>query len=218
MKVADTHTLNASRQQVWDALQDPNVLAATLPGCRELTAQGDGVYKITLDVGVASITGTYTGEVALADQVEPEAYTLKASGSGGPGTVDASARITLEEAGPGTTRLSYDADAIVGGTIAGVGQRVLIGVAKRNAQQFFEAVDRYLAGETLVEPAPTEAEAAPAAAGAPTEATGVQPGQVFRAPAKAGAAGGDPRWLLGAGVLGALIALAGVLVGRRLAR
>lgn len=214
MKVTGSHTVNAPRQRVWDALHDPQVLAATLPGCRSLEAHGDGSYTATLDVGVASITGTYTGEVALTELDPPEAYTLKARGQGGPGTVDAAARIRLDEAGDGATQVSYDAEAIVGGTIAGVGQRVLSGVAKRNAGAFFDAVDRHLAGVPV--PGETVEEAVPAAAVARGDAPAA--GEVFHAPAVPAAQGADARWLIVAGVVGGLIALAGVLLGRKLAR
>lgn len=212
MKVTGSHALHAPRQQVWEALHDPRVLAATLPGCQQLEARGDGVYAATVHIGVASVTGTYTGEVALLDLDEPEAYTLKARGQGSPGTVDATARIHLDEVAPGQTEVSYDADAVVGGTIAGVGQRVLAGVAKRNAQAFFEAVDAHLTGAPAIEPA-----SAGVAAGA-GERPAPEAGEVFRAPPRPPAAGADPKWLLAAGVVGGLIALAGVLLGRRLAR
>lgn len=211
MKVSGSHTLSAPRKRVWDALQDPEVLVGTIPGCRELAETGDGVYTATVQAGVASITGTYTGEVALADQHEPDSYTLKAKGQGGPGTIDATARIRLREEGPDRTAVEYEADAVVGGAIAGVGQRVLAGVAKRNAGEFFSAVERHLAGEPVSAPEAAEPEAAEPAA---TEA----PGRVFRAPQPAAPAGGDPRLLLAAGLLGALIALLGVVVGRRTAR
>lgn len=212
MRVTGSQSVSAPRERVWEALQDPEVLVRTIPGCRQLEETGDGVYTATVHAGVASITGVYTGEVALADQRPPESYTLRAKGQGGPGTIDATARITLHDDGSSGTRVDYEADAVVGGAIAGVGQRVLAGVAKRNAAEFFAAVERHLAGE--VAEAPT-AVAGTAAAVAGTGAETAENGRVFRAPAPAQPTAPDPRLLLAAGVVGALIALLGVLVGRR---
>lgn len=227
MKVSGSHTLRGTKQQVWDALQDPEVLVRTLPGCRRLEETGTDQYTVTVEAGVASIKGVYDGRVALSDQDAPNSYTLKASGAGGPGTIDATAKVTLEDAGDGQTRVSYDADAIVGGTVAGVGQRVLAGAAKRNAAAFFEAVDRVLAGEEPVveEAAPRPTEVGPPEA-APEEAVperaeapaGRPAGRVFEAPPRPPSPAGDPKLLLAAGLLGALIALLGVIVGRRGAR
>lgn len=214
MRIAGEHVVAAPREQVWAALQDPEVLVRTIPGCVQLEAVGGDAYAMTVEAGVASIKGLYTGSVGLADQVPGESYTLRASGQGAPGTVDATARITLEEEGDGTTRVAYDCDALVGGTIGGVGQRVLSGVAKRTAGEFFSAVEAHLLGAVVaVEAAPTgtrgvEAEAAP---GAPAT------GQVFRAPARPAPTAPNPLWLLAAALAGAAIALAGVALGRRTA-
>ena len=181
MKVTGSATLHAPREKVWAALQDPSVLVRTIPGCQQLEEVGPDAYRMTIMAGVASIKGTYTGDVALTDPDEPTAFTLRASGAGAPGTVSADVRVTLSEAGDGT-RLDYDADAIVGGMIGGVGQRVLSGVAKKTAGEFFSAVDDVLTGKAPAVPAPREAGAAiPEAA---TEG-GLRPG-VFTAPTPVG--------------------------------
>ncbi|MFL6137126.1 MAG: SRPBCC family protein [Frankiaceae bacterium] len=212
MKVTGTATLRAPREAVWRALQDPEVLVRTIPGCQELQAVGADAYQMTISAGVASIKGIYAGTVSLADQSPPESYTLVASGQGAPGTVRAEARVRLADGDGGGTLLSYDADAVVGGMIGGVGQRVLASVAKRTAGEFFTAVDRYLAGESAApaEPAVTPAQREPEAVGGPVP---VAAGQLFRAPDRSrppAVAGGD---LIGAAALGGFLALAGVLVG-----
>ncbi|MGI8576019.1 MAG: CoxG family protein [Egibacteraceae bacterium] len=221
MKVSGSHTLHAPPQKVWDALQDPEVLVRTIPGCKELSETGQDEYTATVEAGVASIKGTYDGKVQLTDQDEPTSYTLKASGAGGPGTIDATAKVRLAEAEDGETELSYDADAVVGGTIAGVGQRVLSSVAKRNAAQFFEAVDKVLTGEEPLDEAEPEQAAEEGAEetdqGEESASGKASPGgKTYRAPQSASspAASGDPKLLLAAGVIGALIALIGVIVGR----
>jgi carbon monoxide dehydrogenase subunit G len=160
VKINGTVTLNAPRERVWAALNDPAVLVRTIPGCEQLEALGDDRYRMTVTAGVASIKGTYLGEVALTDPVPANAFTLKASGSGAPGTVQADVRVTLDDADDGGTRLSYAADAVVGGAVGGVGQRVLAGVAKKTAGEFFRAVEA-----ALVEPVTAANGTAPAVPG-----------------------------------------------------
>lgn len=207
MKVTGSATLHAPRAKVWEALNDPSVLVRTIPGCQQLEEVGPDAYRMTITAGVASIKGTYQGDVALTDPDEPNAFTLRASGAGAPGTVSADVRVTLAES-DGTTRLDYDADAVVGGMIGGVGQRVLTGVAKKTAGEFFKAVDDVLTGKAPTVPAPRE-EVAGGLAAVPA------PG-VFQAPARASALGGDD-FLRGV-VVGAVVALLGALVGGLVAR
>ncbi len=196
VKVTGSATLNASRDDVWKALNDPAVLVRTIPGCQQLEEVGPDSYRMTITAGVASIKGTYLGDVSPTDQQQPGSFMLHASGAGSPGTVSADVKVSLAEL-DGATRLDYDADAVVGGMIGGVGQRVLSGVAKKTAGEFFQAVDDVLTGKA---PAPVVASAGSAAT----------PG-VFSAPASPGVTAGSD-FVRGA-LFGAGVALAGVLVG-----
>jgi carbon monoxide dehydrogenase subunit G len=213
MKVAGSYTLEAPREQVWEALQDPAVLARTLPGCQLLEVTGPDRYAVTVHAGVAAVKGTYAGQVEVSDKQPPDRCVLTASGKGGPGTIRTTAVVTLRAADGGGTRVDYDADAVVGGMIGGVGQRVLVGVSRKTAEEFFAAVDRELAaGPPAAEEEAPEEVAAPAAEAAPPPS-----GRVFRPPV---APARDRRALelFGATLLGAAVALAGVLLGRRSAR
>jgi carbon monoxide dehydrogenase subunit G len=224
MKVTGSATLNAPRDKVWDALNDPAVLVRTIPGCQQLEEVGRDAYRMTLLAGVASIKGVYQGDVSLTDQEHPGAFTLRASGAGAPGTVSADVRVTLADLDGSSTRLDYDADAIVGGMIGGVGQRVLTGVAKKTAGEFFAAVDDVLTGKAPAVPAPRP-EAVPGVGmpGAPglpgVPGPAAAPG-VWTAPAPVGGgagAGVGSDFVKGA-VFGALVALLGALVGAFAAR
>ncbi len=211
MKVNGSATLHAPREKVWAALNDPAVLVRTIPGCSQLEETGPDVYRMTVSAGVASIKGTYQGDVSLTDKDEPGAFTLRASGAGAPGTVSADVRVTLADAGDGGTLLDYAADATVGGVIGGVGQRLLTGVAKKTAGEFFRAVDDVLTGKAPTVPAPRHEVAGVAAAPA------VAPG-VFTAPSAAeGSPFGREDFLWGV-VVGAVAALAGAVVGGLLGR
>ncbi|MFE3449350.1 carbon monoxide dehydrogenase subunit G [Nonomuraea sp. NPDC059194] len=143
MKVAGSAVLGIGRDRVWDALQDPAVLVRTIPGCERLEETGPGTYRMTVSAGVASIKGVYQGEVALSEPLPPERFVLRARGQGAPGTVDATVEVRLAEV-EGGTRIDYDAEAVVGGMIGGVGQRMLGSVAKRTAGDFFSAVESHL--------------------------------------------------------------------------
>jgi len=210
MKITGTTTLSADRVAVWNALNDPSVLVATLPGCQRLEAVGADAYKMTVAAGVGSIKGVYDGEVRLSDHQEPESFRMHAQGAGAPGTIGAEVAVRLDEAPDGGTTLSYDADAVVGGMIGGVGQRLITGASKKMADEFFRNVDAMLASQ----PVPA---GLPDGAGAPQPAPSVQPagstaGQVFVAPAKPGGGSQQLGFVTGV-VVGALAALAGAVVG-----
>jgi carbon monoxide dehydrogenase subunit G len=206
--------LHGSPDDVWAVITDPAVLARTIPGCESLEQVGDDEYKMNVTVGVGAIRGTYAGDVRLSDQQRPASYVMHASGAGGPGNVRATVTINLEEHAEGTA-LTYSADAVVGGPVAGVGQRMISGVAKRMAGQFFKAIDDELTGKAVPVAAAAPAAGAPAAPA--TAATGAP--QVFAGKAvAAGAVPADVKTLALAAVGGAVITLVGVLVGYRLGR
>jgi len=208
--------LHADPERVWSVITDPAVLARTIPGCLSLEQVGDDEYKMNVSVGVGAIRGTYAGDVRLSDKDLPKSYVMHASGAGAPGQVRATVTINLEPNGEGTT-LTYSADAVVGGPVAGVGQRMMTGVAKRMAGQFFKAIDAELTGEVV----PIEAAPSAAAAGEPSLAAVGAPavGRTFAGKAAAaGPLGGDTQSLLIGAAGGALLTLIGVLVGYRLGR
>ncbi|GAA2310850.1 hypothetical protein GCM10010149_71670 [Nonomuraea roseoviolacea subsp. roseoviolacea] len=154
--------IGVERDRVWAALRDPAVLVRTIPGCERLEESGPDTYRMTVNAGVASVRGVYQGEVALADPLAPESFVLRARGQGAPGTVDATVQVRLSEV-DGGTRVDYDADAVVGGMIGGVGQRMLGSVARRTAGEFFSAVDRLLRGPAEVSAAEPSAAEVPVA-------------------------------------------------------
>jgi len=217
MKLSGEHTVAAPRQDVWDALQDPAVLARTLPGCTQLQVTGPEQYRATINAGVASVKGTYQGEVRMADIQAPQAYTLHASGAGAPGTVRAEAKVRLDEIA-GATTIRYDADAVVGGMIGGVGQRMLASVAQRTAADFFGAIEHELLHGPIEPPVAVAGDGAPVGVGAGPAASTV--GKVFQgAPQPAPGDGALRRVeLVLAMVAGAAIALVGVWLGRRWSR
>ena len=215
MKIAGEATLVAPVEQVWDALLDPAVLVRTIPGCERLEETADNTYDMTVTAGVASIRGTYAGTCKLSDLTPHESLKMNLQGAGAPGTVGADVAVRFEGNPDGTTTLFYDADAVVGGMVGGVGQRMLTSVSRRMAAEFFGNVEKAIAG------GPAAAAGLVTGASAPSSTSGgdapASGGQVFTAPAKPSslaAAGSQQDFLLGVAVGAGLVAL-GVLLGRR---
>jgi len=145
VKIEGSYDIPAPRDRVWQALLDPAQLAKAIPGCEELEAIGEGEYKATMKVGVAAVKGTFQGKVKLSDIQPPTRYRMAVEGSGGPGFVRGEAAMELSEV-EGGTRVACSADVQIGGLIAGVGQRMLGGVAKMMLDQFFSRMAEQLGG------------------------------------------------------------------------
>jgi len=143
MKVEGTYTLPAPRDKVWALLNDPGVLARATPGVKKLEPQGDDMFKATIELGIGPVKGAYDGKVSITDKVPPERMTLRVEGGGKPGTIRATGELRLEES-EGKTVVNYTGDAQITGLIASVGHRLIGGVAKQMASEFFKALEREL--------------------------------------------------------------------------
>jgi hypothetical protein len=136
MEITGSYTFTASPERVWNLLMDPAVLSSCIPGCEKFDPTGDDSYTVTLTVGLAAITGTYTGTVHLVDQVPHTSYRLVVEGQGRPGFVKGSSAIGLRADGE-ATEVTVTAQVQTGGVIARVGQRIIGGVAKMMMDRFF---------------------------------------------------------------------------------
>src|SRR5215510_15500906 len=140
MKIEGTHELRASPQRVYETLTDPAVLQRCIPGCERLEKSVENAYSITLKAGVGAIKGVFTGNVRLEDLQPPHHFRMIVEGKGQPGFLKGTGDIDLTELND-ATRVAYSGEVQVGGTIAGVGQRMLQGAAKMMATQFFTAIE-----------------------------------------------------------------------------
>ncbi len=217
MKIIGNAQFAADRAVVWQALNDPAVLVQSIPGCHRLEALGDDAYAMTVAAGVGSIKGVYDGQVRLTDQQQPGSFRMHAQGAGAAGTIGADVLVTLEESAGGGASVTYDADAVVGGMIGGVGQRMLVGVSKRMAEEFFRNVETALTGAGAE---------LPVDGGAPEPSTVAAPssirpspsaGTVYSAPKGSVATAGGGSFVQGV-VVGAAAALAGAAVGAWISR
>jgi carbon monoxide dehydrogenase subunit G len=171
MKLEGDYLFDAPMEEVWKALLDPVVLAATMPGCEKLDLV-DGQYQGDLHIKVGPIQGKFSGKVDLKDISPPSSYTMLVDGRGAPGFVKASALVKLDREGE-QTRLRYDADAQVGGKIASVGQRLLEASARAITKQSLEGLHenikiRVAAAKAASPPAAAEPVAAKVPADGPS--------------------------------------------------
>lgn len=140
MKVEGSHTIKAPRELLYQLMIDPEILRRCMPGCQSLEAAGDGSYRMTLKAGVGSIKGVFTGSIKLEEMREPDHYKMIVDAKGSPGFLRGEGSIDLLEHGE-ETLVNYTGEASVGGTIAGVGQRMVQSTAKMMAGQFFAAIE-----------------------------------------------------------------------------
>jgi carbon monoxide dehydrogenase subunit G len=145
LQIDYSQVLPYSRERVWEVLLDPDVLSRVLPGVEKFELVGPDKYAVQVKLGVPSVKGSYTGSVEIVDKQPYSSYRLRGEGKGGPGWARGEALMTLVPEGSGT-KVSANANAVIGGTIAGVGQRMMEGVAKGMAREFFSSIERELQG------------------------------------------------------------------------
>lgn len=141
MKIAGTHTVSAPREVIWRLLNDPEVLARATPGVQGMEVEGEDRYRATMQLGVGPVKGSFAGHIAVTDKREPESLTLALDGSGGPGGVKAVGHLRLEAQGERTV-IHYEGEPRISGRLAAVGSRLLSGVAKKLAGQFFSNLEK----------------------------------------------------------------------------
>lgn len=139
MQLDGHKTIPTTPDKTYELLTNPEVLVRTMPGLKRLTPLDDGRYEAEMEMGVAAIRGHYDGWMKFEDPVIGQSYRLRMEGQGPGGFVNVDMAVTLSEVSGGT-ELHYSGQAKVGGTVAGVGQRMLSGVASFIMGQFFGAI------------------------------------------------------------------------------
>jgi len=169
MQLVGEQLIEAPSQRVWEALNDPDILAASLPGHQHLEKEADDRFLATVDVKVGPIGARLKGSVTLTDLNPPTSYTLVLQGNAGiAGSMKGNAKVRLADV-EGGTRISYDVDALVEGRMAQLGGPIIDATAKHFAGKFFTSFGEIVSGKKAVVPVPAEvpAAAAPAPAAAP---------------------------------------------------
>ena len=169
MEMTGERRIPASRQLVWEALNDPEALKLAIPGCESVTRTAPDAFEAKVAVKLGPMAAKFGGKVKLENLNPPASYTISGEGSGGAmGFAKGGADVALEEIGPNETLLKYNVKAQVGGKIAQLGARLIDSTAKQMADQFFNKFAANLTPAVAV----TEAEPAMAAASGPTPVAG----------------------------------------------
>lgn len=167
MKMAGEQHIAASRQRVWEALNDADVLRQCIPGCQSLDKEADDRFAAVAEVKIGPIGARFKGNVSLSDLDPPNGYTIAGQGNGGiAGSAKGSAKVRLSDAGGGGTTVSYDVDAEVGGRMAQLGGPIIDATAKQLAAKFFAKFGEVVSGQVAAVEVPATAvgtQSAPAA-------------------------------------------------------
>jgi len=153
MKLVGNWSLAAPPDRAYALLQDPAVLARSMPGCEGLDRIGENEYAMRMKMILASVSGLFDGRVRIADPDPPSSYRLVVEGSGKIGFMRGDGLLTLTGTGTVTT-VQFAGEVNVGGTIAGVGQRLIDATARLLIKRFFAKLAKVVAGAEGVETAP----------------------------------------------------------------
>ncbi len=147
MEITGSQLIPKPQQRTWDAICDPAVLQACIPGCETMERISAAEFHLTMTAKVGPVSAKFKSKITLTDVDAPNAYTLIFEGQGGvAGFAKGEARVTLTPAGESTT-LGYAARATIGGKLAQVGSRLVDGVAKKLAEQFFTAFNKHVTAQ-----------------------------------------------------------------------
>ena len=211
MEMSGEYRIKASREQVWAALNDPEVLKAAIPGCESLEKSGDNSFAAQVTTKIGPVKAKFKGDVELSDIDPPNGYTISGEGKGGAaGFAKGGAEVKLDEDGDETV-LTYHVKANVGGKMAQLGARLIDGTAKKLSDEFF-AKFAELAEELKVESTPTppagEPVPTPVATEEPevvAEALSPRPAPTEQADNEPASKGGVPIW---AWIIGVVVVVA----------
>jgi carbon monoxide dehydrogenase subunit G len=165
MKLEGEYIFDGPREQVWEIVRDPEVLASALPGTQSLEQVAENEYAGKMHVRIGPVSGVFAGKIIVSDEVPPESYTLSVEGRGAPGFAQGTGHVELIEQEEGKTLMLYDGDMQVGGRIAGVGQRLIDTASRSMIGQGLESLNNALHARMQAEEEGVEVDYVP-----PTEA------------------------------------------------
>lgn len=165
MKLQGEYIFDGPREEVWEIVRDPEVLATALPGTQSLELVGENEYAGKMNVRIGPVAGVFAGKIVVSDEVPPESCTLEVEGKGAPGFGSGTGHVQLVELEDGQTLLKYEGDMQVGGKIASVGQRLIDTASKSMISQGLESLNNSLKARMRAEEEGVEVEYVP-----PTEA------------------------------------------------
>jgi hypothetical protein len=165
VKIEGEYMFNGPREEVWELVRDPEVLASAFPGTQSLTKVSETEYEVAMNIRVGPVAGVFSGRIVVSNEVPPESCTLTVDGKGAPGFASGVGDVLLVAQEDGTTLLKYEGEMQVGGKLASVGQRLLDTASKSIIRQGLEAINQVLQARIEAKAAGKEVEYVP-----PTEA------------------------------------------------
>jgi carbon monoxide dehydrogenase subunit G len=225
MEINGSQNIDAPRQRVWDALNDPVILKECLPGCESVERVSPEEFRVILCAAIGPLRARFNGTLCMTDAQPPESCLMSFEGQGGVvGFGKGTSSVSLAEAADGTM-LSYTTNAQVGGKLAQVGSRLIDSVARKMADDFFAALRRQIVPvpqvvevatveETEAAQSPDATNAAPAEKAVSSQATAGRAPDVSNPPFETAAVVVPAWWLAIAAAIGAAASIAGVLAAR----
>ncbi|MGB5846660.1 MAG: carbon monoxide dehydrogenase subunit G, partial [Anaerolineales bacterium] len=144
MKVEGEYIFDGPREDVWEIVRDPEVLATALPGTQSLEQVTENEYQGEMQVRIGPVGGLFSGRVVISDEVPPESLTMTVEGKGKPGFVSGTGFVQLVSQEDDKTLMQYQGDMQVGGRLAGVGQRMMDSVSKSLIKQGLDSLNQSL--------------------------------------------------------------------------
>ena len=148
MKLNGSYQINLEKQKVWEALNDPEILKQSIPGCEEFKKNSNTEFTATATNKIGPFNASFTGDIELKNINAPDSYVIEGSGNSPVGFASGSAQVKLEDS-EGGTKLTYEVEANVGGKIAQIGSRLIDMTAKKMADIFFGKFSELISKEKL---------------------------------------------------------------------
>ena len=148
MKLNGSYQINLEKQKVWEALNDPEILKQSIPGCEEFKKNSNTEFTATATNKIGPFNASFTGDIELKNINAPNSYVIEGSGNSPVGFASGSAQVKLEDS-EGGTKLTYEVEANVGGKIAQVGSRLIDMTAKKMADIFFGKFSELISKEKI---------------------------------------------------------------------
>ena len=150
MKLSGSYQINLEKQKVWEALNNPEILKQSIPGCEDFKKNSATEFTATATNKIGPFNATFTGDIQLKDINAPNSYTIEGSGNSPVGFANGVAKVKLEDS-EGGTKLIYEVEANVGGKIAQVGSRLIDMTAKKMADIFFGKFSELISSDKTIE-------------------------------------------------------------------
>ncbi len=135
MELVGEYIFEGPRDQVWELIRDPEVLATALPGMQSIHQVSESEYEGEMNVRIGPVSGVFAGRVVISEESPPESFTLSVEGRGAPGFCSGTGQVRLIDQGDHTTLMKYEGELQIGGRLASVGQRMVETVSKSMTRQ-----------------------------------------------------------------------------------